>query len=109
MQYLALELVFQTWDLRPFEIIQDARAMKQEMTVIFELLWLLAWAGLSQFDSPLSFLIVPVAADHLSSESHVLPEIKGFADFVKVLPDVGTVTEKARPVRVQCELVSVGM
>ena len=79
------------------------------MAVLFELPWLLAWPGLSQLDGPLSLLVIPIAADDLRVECHVLPQAKGFADLVEVFPDVRTVAEEARPVRVECKLVCVGM
>ena len=68
------------------------------MAVVLKLARLLSREPLPQFDGPLSFVFLPVAAGDLGVEGHVLAQVKDAADLVEVGPQIGRVRVEARPV-----------
>ena len=63
--------------------------MKQKMAAVFKQPSAAISLGLLELHKPFSCLLLPVAANHLGLECHVLPQIPDIADFVEILPDVG--------------------
>lgn len=99
-----------TFDIWPFEIVQDARCIQQEVALICEFLDLSAsWRHLADLDKPFPFVFVPAGFDDFGVEGHVLPQIEGLAYFVEVFPDVWGVGEETWPVGVEREVVCVSM
>lgn len=78
----ALELILQAWDRRPLEVVQDTGTMEKEIAIIFEFAGFLARLCLSELDSPLPLLLVPVRSNDLGVESHELSKIKSVANLV---------------------------
>jgi len=97
---LAFELVLQARDIRPLEVVQDAGTMQQQIAMILELSRLLPGSVLAQLDLPLAFLLVPVAANDLRVEGHVLPQIECGDDLLEILEDIRRVREESWPVGV---------
>lgn len=72
MHDFALELILQTRNIRPLEVIKDTSTVQQQVAVVFELASLPSRSLLAQLDLPLAFLLVPPATDDLRVEGHVL-------------------------------------
>lgn len=82
---LALESILQARDVGPFEVIENASAVKQEVTPVF---FLLASLVIAQLHAPSTLGIIPVSAYNFGIEGHVLSQVKRVAYFVEVLPDI---------------------
>jgi hypothetical protein len=70
--YFSFKLVHPL-NLRPLEIIQDPRAMKQHMTSILEQSCRSICLRLLELDKPLASILLPVAPNHFRAEVHILP------------------------------------
>ena len=105
----AFEFVFEAGDVGPLVLVQQARAVQEEIAVIFELARFLARFLFDDLDQPLAFFFLPVGSDDFGVEVHVLAEIKGLDDFLEVREDVWGLGEEFRPVWVQGEVVGVGV
>jgi hypothetical protein len=109
--YLSFESIH-AFNLWPFEIIQDPRAMKQHMTAILKQSSRPITLRLLEFNQPFTTVLLPVASDDFGAEVHVFPQSPDLTDFVEVFPDVGGVGEEARPFRLDvvsdCEMELFG-
>ena len=83
--------------------------MEKEVAFVIVLAPLLAADPFTYGYPPLTFLLKPSTSDHLRTELHVLTEVKCFAHFIQVSPDVWTVREEGWPVRIECEIEHIGM
>jgi len=105
----ALELVFQAGDVGPLVVVQQARAVQEQVAVVFEFPRFLAWFFLTDLDLPLPFLLLPVAAHDLGVEVHVFAEAECFDYLLEVREDVRGLGEELGPVWIQGEVVSVSV
>lgn len=77
--------------------------------MVFKFSGFTAWHIFAKFYLPLAYLFLPIAAHNFGIEVHVLLQIEYFAHFVEICPDVRCEREESWPVRVQRELIGVGM
>jgi hypothetical protein len=68
--------------------------------MVLKLPWLLARCLLSQLYFPLALVFLPIAANNLSVEGHVFPQVECVANLIEILPDVRRVRKVSRPIRV---------
>ena len=87
MSDLALELLH-TLDLRPLEVVQNARTMEKQIASVFKQPGRSICFCFLELDKPFALVLFPVATDDFGVERHVFPQAPDIAHFVQVFPDV---------------------
>ena len=95
---LPLELV-QSFNIRPFEIIEDPRSVEQQIAFLLKLYGDRSRIALPKSDGPLTGLFVPITANDFGVECHIFAKVEGLTHFVQILPNFWGVTGVSRPVR----------
>ena len=101
MSNLPLELLH-TLDLRPLEVVEDARTVEEQIASIFKQPRCPVRLRLLELDQPFALVLFPVATDDFGFEGHIFSQAPNIADLVQVFPDVWCVREETGPVGLSC-------